>query len=109
METTNQKRGREFWTTHIARWESSGQTRRRYCRDEQISYWTFLDWQKRIRSGVAQVKDLVQIPREMYHEPITQNPAMLDLIVHESITIRVHQGFDGELLRTLLQELGVRL
>jgi hypothetical protein len=109
MENTNQKRGHEFWTTHIARWESSGQSRRRYCRDEQISYWTFLDWQKRLSNGVDQVKDLVQIPRELFHEAATQRPVMLDLIVNESITIRVHHGFDGELLRTLLQELGVRL
>ena len=38
----------EFWRKHIAAWRSSGGTKRAYCTQHDVSYWSFIDWVRRI-------------------------------------------------------------
>ena len=107
MEPNGQKRSEKFWADHITRWETSGISRRRYCVNEGLSYWTFRERQKRQGKATRPGSDLVQLPLEI----IAQNTAIhpgIDLLLPDKTTIRVNRGFDGELLRDLLRELGVR-
>jgi hypothetical protein len=102
----DQKERIEYWMEHIARWEESGKSRKRYCADEGISYWTFREWHNRLKEPGQSRKDLVRVPKEIYNTPEENSPTMMDVIVNKTITIRVYRGFDGELLRKVLDVLG---
>lgn len=107
MEANRKKRGREFWAGHLGQWEASGTSRRQYCIGEGISYWTFREWQKRLGQSCRSGNDLVQLPREIVNPGGKAEPA-IELSLPGNITIRITNGFDGELLRAVLHELGVR-
>jgi len=107
MEQKTQKHGEEFWASHIRQWESSGRSRRQYCIGEGISYWTFREWQKRLDQANLSERNLIQLPQEAYHSVEKVEP-VIELSLPGNITIRISRGFDGELLRALLQELGAR-
>jgi hypothetical protein len=107
MEHKKQRQGKEYWSGHIRRWESSGTSRRQYCIGEGISYWTFREWQKRLSEETTSERNLIQLPQEAYHSVEKVEPTV-ELSLPGNITIRINKGFDGELLRSLLHELGVR-
>lgn len=101
------KRSAQFWAEHIRRWTESGLSRRRYCKDTGLSYWTFREWQKRQSKGAEGEGGLVRVPREI----IPGGGAFgsgIEIELPGSIIIRVSRGFDAELLRDVVRELGVR-
>ena len=106
MEQKKKSQGKEFWAGHIRRWESSATSRRQYCIGAEISYWTFREWQKRLGEVPTAEKDFVQLPVDKLGSNVKSEPT-IEVSLPGSITIRINRGFDGELLRALLQELGV--
>lgn len=107
MGANERKRSAQFWTEHIRQWAASGLSRRRYCNDNGLSYWTFREWQKRQSKGVNGGEGLVRLPREIITGDATFRSS-IEILLPGSITIRVSRGFDAELLRDLIRELGVR-
>ena len=97
----------EFWHTHVKKWETSEKSRREYCAAEGISYWTFRDRLKRITTGHKSGNTLYPVPREIYQRKETR-AVSIDLLLPGDITLRIARGFDGQLLREILRELGVR-
>lgn len=107
METNKKMRSEKFWSDHIRLWTTSGQSKRKYCIENGLSYWTFREWQKRQSRGTKTGKNLVQLPREI----ITGNTEVrsgIEIQLSGSIIIRINHGFDGGLLRDVLRELGIR-
>lgn len=107
METNREKRSAKFWAEHIRRWTESGLSRRQYCTDAGLSYWTFREWQKRQSKGAGGKAELVRVPREI----IPGGGAFgsgIEIELPGSIIIRVGRGFDADLLRDVVRELGVR-
>lgn len=45
---------RVFWQHHIMKWESSGQSKREYCRDNGVSYNQFTWWYNRLQEQGVQ-------------------------------------------------------
>ena len=41
-------KGRQFWEEEIHKWELSGRTRRAWCRENDLSYYTFTYWYKKL-------------------------------------------------------------
>lgn len=107
MGTNGEKYGAQFWTEHIQQWAASGLSRRRYCNDNGLSYWTFREWQKRQSKGAKGGADLVRLQREIITGDATFRSS-IEILLPGSIIIRVTRGFDAELLRDLIRELGVR-
>ncbi len=62
MEPNGQKRDEKFWADHLIQWKASGKSRRRYCVDEGLSYWTFRERLKRLGITPGPLNDLVQLP-----------------------------------------------
>src|SRR5271157_2272159 len=98
MDQRNRDKGDKFWLRHIQKWEASGKSRTQYCREAGISYWTFHEWQKRLRKGNKSEKSLVPVPLEIIGEP-HDTTTSIELLINKSIVIRVRPGFDRELLR----------
>jgi hypothetical protein len=105
MAQERQKHEDEYWINHLGQWEASGKSRTRYCREAGISYWTFRERQKRFQEKSDQGKTLVQVPLKITGEPQDETRT-IELLVNESIIIRIKSGFDGTLLRAVIQELG---
>ncbi|BBO88526.1 IS66 family insertion sequence element accessory protein TnpA [Desulfosarcina ovata] len=42
---------RNFWQTHIERWQASGLSQRAYCVQHDLILHRFYDWRRRIKSG----------------------------------------------------------
>lgn len=100
------KQSAKYWKDLISRWHQSGLSRREYCRRENISYWTFRDWLKKFE--FEESSKLVRVPAEAY--PKANNlESTIEITINQNISIRINKGFDGELLRNLLGELGVRI
>ena len=100
------KQSEKYWKDLITRWHQSGLSRREYCRRENISYWTFRDWLKKFE--LEKSSQLVRVPAEAY--PKASSPeSTIEITINHNISIRIKKGFDGELLRKLLCELGVRI
>lgn len=108
MEQEKHKKAKEFWARHVKRWETSGTSRRQYCFSEGISYWAFRKHQKQINQGEGPENTLVSLPREIF-DSCGNDATTIDLVVSETVTLRMRKGFDGELLRSILRELGIRL
>jgi len=100
------KQSEKYWNDQISRWHQSGLSRREYCRRENISYWTFRDWLKKFELGKS--TQLVRVPAEAYPKAHSLE-STVEIIINQNISIRIRKGFDGELLRDLLCELGVRI
>ncbi len=105
MEQKRQRHGQEFWKNHIKEWEASGKGRMQYCAEAGISYWCFREWRKRLQEKDASENTLVRIPLKIGGRP-QHETNMIELLVNGSIIIRIKPGFDGKLLRAVIQELG---
>jgi hypothetical protein len=99
MKSLKEKSKKEFWLEHIRRFHQSGQSRRQYCLEENLSYWTFRDWLIKISKSAD--TELVKLPRQV-HRQINYRQSFIEIIVAQKISIRIDQGFNGELLRDLL-------
>jgi hypothetical protein len=105
MAHKSKRHGDEFWSDHIKRWEASGKSRKQYCKETDISYWTFRERQKRIQDAHKSGKTLVRVPLKITDRS-QDGTHPIELLINESIRIRIEPGFDGKLLRAVIQELG---
>jgi len=96
----------DYWLNHIIKWQQSGQSKRQYCLTNEISYWTFRDWQKKVNPTKSE--KLVKVPRQTTKIRI-DNSQPIEILVNNKISIRINRGFDGNLLRDILSELGAEI
>lgn len=106
MSHSSGKSKNEYWKEHIIRFRQSGQSRREYCIAEKITYRVFSYWLR--KTEITRDEKLVKIPRQIQ---INQHDRLsfIDIIITEKISIRITQNFDGELLRNIINELGIQL
>ena len=100
------KQSEKYWKDQVSKWHQSGLSRREYCKRGNISYWIFLDWLKKIETEES--SGLVRIPIKAYSKASSLE-STIEIIINQNISIRISKGFDGELLRRLLGELGVQV
>jgi len=106
MEKSTKNSKEKFWEDHVHKFRQSGWSRRQYCKSEKLSYWTFRDWQKKIEKTADE--KMVKIPWRVRPQKNDQQSS-IEIVVGKKLTVRIAPGFDGELLRDLLCELGVRI
>lgn len=98
---TKQK-GKEFWISKITAYRNSGMSRKEFCSLEGISYWTFSDW---LKKAEGKRTTLVKITREKNLTP-PDICTHIDIHIGSTIVIRVENGFDRQLLRDIVCDLG---
>jgi hypothetical protein len=88
---------RRFWKKHIAAWRKSGQNQADYCRSQKLKKSTLGYW----RTLLSREKGFIEIPVKI------ESQATIDIIIKDTIKIRIKNGFDPDLLiqtvRTLEQ------
>ncbi len=100
----NQKK--KYWKGHIIKWQRSGLSRSRYCKDENISYWSFRDWSKKLEE--LESSKVVRVPHEVYQGEQAIESS-IEIVIHENLSIRIKKGYDCDTLRSLLVEFGVQV
>ena len=95
---------RKAWQAHVQRQQGSGKTRREYCEENGLSYWSFLDWKKKLDKEEDADHPLVKIRSKA--PDVLANETGIDLTLRNGITLHVKEGFSGELLRAIIRELG---
>ena len=106
MNHSEKKSKEEFWKEQIARFQQSGQSCKAYCLSENLSYWTFRDQLKKIE--VVRDEKLVRIPGKINSQR-NNSQSFIEIIISQKISIRIAQGYDAELLRNVINSLGINL
>ena len=84
---------------------SKCKSRTQYCREAGISYWSFREWQKRFQEKSEPGKTLVPVPLKII-SGAQDEICTIELLINESIIMRIKPGFDGKLLRAIIHEIG---
>ncbi len=96
---TKRNQKKTYWEGHISRWQHSGLSKKRYCENAGISYWSFREWLKKLK--VSEPTRVTSVPREAY--PKTQtSESRIEIVIHEKLSIRIKRGYDKDLLKNLL-------
>jgi hypothetical protein len=93
-----QQQARARWSSAVQRWRGSGLTMRRWCAQEQLSYWQFCKWRRRLEAK----------PEALTLIPVVAGAARGGLVVRLSggASIEVQPGFDAALLAAVVRALG---
>jgi len=95
--------GKEFWKKHIKKWEKSGLNKSEYCRQNNLGYYSFLDWIKRINSEKMSC-DFVKLPLNS-----KQTEDCYKFTLDDRIKIEVPLSANPENLTTIIKALREKL
>jgi len=98
------KRILEHHRAHVKKWEQSGLSMKQYCREHGISYWSFRDWRKLVKSKTFQNgTGFVELPVTIKNQNKEYDP--LEIILRNGLKIiagaNTDTGHIKEIVRTL--------
>lgn len=94
-------KGRSFWQKHVKAHANSVLTQREYCRQNNISYWSFNPWKRRIENEGFEFHE---ISPKIIRNLASENK-QIEIIVNDAIKISVPEGFSATTLRDILHVL----
>jgi hypothetical protein len=53
-QVSNPPSRRAYWRAHLERWRQSGQSQKAYCREQDLSYFRFQYWRRKLREDEQQ-------------------------------------------------------
>jgi len=94
----------EIWKKHVKSFQKSGLTQRDYCKQNNISYWSFNPWKRRIETSGS--IEMHQIPAEIIQDqpPVNKN---VEIIVHDRLRITIPYEILEITLKMILRVLGL--
>jgi hypothetical protein len=103
----------QHWRDIVARWEKTGQTQTRFCRQRGISVFAFRWWRHRLmnepkRRGAERRPSVSFLPVQVVDaQPLTSASTStgLEIQLRGGRLIRVREDFNPDLLRKLLSVL----
>lgn len=98
----------------VSRWEQSGLSMAEFCRREDIAYWKFLSWRKRLEEFDASAGGFAElvVSREQCASEegkLTQavHGALLEIALPGGVCVRVFAGADAVLLQNVFEAVRV--
>jgi hypothetical protein len=100
-----------FWQAHIKAWQESGRDQKNYCASHQLNYRTFQYWYYRLKKEeTEQDTRLVSVDVNSNNYQIQQESASsLELVINQSLTLKIGRDFDPAHLKKVLSVLGTVL
>lgn len=94
---------REYQARLVEQWRSSGMTKKAFCETNDLAYYTFLRWTRRIAPS-EETRKFVEIPAASATTPATGifSPATVELDC-AGVTLRVPVGIEEHELSRLLR------
>jgi len=75
----------EYWKDKISKWESCGKSMAEFCRHEDLSYWTFRQWRKRLtnkpESNLIKLDPIKLQPNEAESQPLKINLKGVSIVI----------------------------
>lgn len=104
MKTRKEQLDRhKYWENHVKSFRKSGLSQRDYCKRNNISYWSFNPWKRKIEtSGILEFQ---QIPAEIIQSQ-TSGDKNIQIIIHNRLRITIPHDFSENALRKILQIVG---
>ena len=100
------------WAKRVERWRDSGLTAKEFAAETGVNASTLAYWSWRLRASRSKRPASGSSPsRSRFVEltpssvPVT-SPAMLELVLGESIRVRIPSGFDEETLARVVRAVG---
>ena len=81
---------RDYWSRHIEAWRQSGQSRKAYCEEHGLSYWSMRDWIRKLAAPAAPASQrLVELEPVGGGADLGGDPAPLELAVGDRYVLRL--------------------
>ncbi len=97
MSTVEEKES--YWFKHYNSFNKSGLTQKEYCRQQEISYWTFNAWKRRFDKS-EQDTVMQEIPLKILTDPVSCSP--IEIVFENNIRISVPENFSPETLKRIM-------
>ena len=94
----------EFWKNHYKLWEESSLSQAEYCRQNNLNKQLFSKWKNKISNNSENMK-LVEIPISNLAIETLGNE--MELIINDSVKIKLNINYNEELLQKILKTFGV--
>lgn len=80
----------DYRKNHVQKWKQSGLSMQKYCRDQEISYWSFREWRAKFESENSANKNrLMQISSPLNIKSKANEP--LEIILNNGIRIIIQE------------------
>ena len=93
---------REYWNSHIERWQESGLSQSDYCREHELKDHQFVYWKKRMVQTETAGKFVSLNLSSFTNKQPSQPGSALRVVVSNGLKIEVESGFDPHLLGQLI-------
>ena len=94
-----------YWESHVAAFHKSGFTQREYCRQQNISYWSFNSRKRSL--GKLENTELQEISTETIQQLKPENNKNIDIVLNNNIRISIPIEFSESSLQKILSVLKV--
>ena len=95
----NERRGREYWSQQVAEWRRSGLSKKAYCEQHGLPYWSLCRWAGKL-TPTPPGQRLVELG------PIgggnVEQGAAIELVVGERYVLRLWPNLRADHLREVL-------
>jgi hypothetical protein len=97
-----------YWRKVVAAWKASGLTKKAFCEQKQINYYSLLRWNKRLAGETGEEgEQFVEVPATIGGPPATTVNAKGPIagrieIVTGAVVVRVPAGVEREQLQMVL-------
>jgi hypothetical protein len=94
-------KGLAYWRAHVKAQRKSGLTQREYCRQNDISYWSYNPWKRKLEGR----GDLFYEISPKIIQDLTVDNKNIEITVNDNIKISIPEGFSTDTLRDILHVL----
>jgi len=95
----NHDQKKEFWSKHIRHFRQSGLSQKRYCEQENLSYWSFRTWYYKRDPEAAENKFIKVINFKPEEKPASK----IILSLSEKIKIELDENISEDILRRIFK------
>ena len=101
------RKGREYWSGHVEAWRCSGLSKKAYCEQHDLAYWSLRYWVDKL--SARESEELVELEAVGVGGEAAEQRAAIELVVDERYVLRLRLPVRGGDLREVLAALeGVR-
>ena len=94
------KHDRGYWSRHVAAWRRSGQSKKAYCEQHDLSYWSLRYWAGKLaQPSAAESQQLVELKPGAV---AAEQRAAIELVVANRYVLRLGPTMRAEQLREVL-------
>lgn len=106
MEQRRHIERKAYWQQKVNEYIGSGLTQREFCRQQDVSYWSFNSWHRRLtatpkETGLVEVTTRVQAAQ-------TAPTESFEILLQNGLLVRVPEQFNPEALARIVDTLECR-